>query len=148
MAYDGSVKFDTKIDSAGFQRDLGKMKSAAKTAFTAIGAAATGAVVASAKIGIGFESAFAGVKKTVNATDDQLAKLRDGIRGMAKEIPSSANEIAGIAEAAGQLGIKTDNILTFTRTMADLGVSNNARNFHQCRFSRVRSIPYCARNAA
>ena len=46
MAYDGSVKFDTKIDSAGFQRDLGKMKSAAKTAFTAIGAAATGAVVA------------------------------------------------------------------------------------------------------
>ena len=125
MAYDGSVKFDTKIDSAGFQRDLGKMKSAAKTAFTAIGAAATGAVVASAKIGIGFESAFAGVKKTVNATDDQLAKLRDGIRGMAKEIPSSANEIAGIAEAAGQLGIKTDNILTFTRTMADLGVATN-----------------------
>ena len=125
MAYDGSVKFDTKIDSAGFQRDLGKMKSAAKTAFTAIGAAATGAVVASAKIGIGFESAFAGVKKTVNATDDQLATLRDGIRDMAKEIPSSANEIAGIAEAAGQLGIKTDNILTFTRTMADLGVATN-----------------------
>lgn len=125
MAYDGSVKFDTKIDSAGFQRDLGKMKSAAKTAFTAIGAAATGAVVASAKIGIGFESAFAGVKKTVNATDDQLAKLRDGIRDMAKEIPSSANEIAGIAEAAGQLGIKTDSILSFTRVMSDLGVATN-----------------------
>ena len=52
MAYDGSVKFDTKIDSAGFQRDLGKMKSAAKTAFTAIGAAATGAVVASAPIAV------------------------------------------------------------------------------------------------
>jgi len=125
LAYDGSVKFDTKIDSAGFQRDLGKMKSAAKTAFTAIGAAATGAVVASAKIGIGFESAFAGVKKTVNATDDQLAKLRDGIRDMAKEIPSSANEIAGIAEAAGQLGIKTDSILSFTRVMSDLGVATN-----------------------
>ena len=125
MAYDGSVKFDTKIDSAGFQRDLGKMKSAAKTAFTAIGAAAAGAVVASAKIGIGFESAFAGVKKTVNATDDQLAKLRDGIRDMAKEIPSSANEIAGIAEAAGQLGIKTDSILSFTRVMSDLGVATN-----------------------
>lgn len=125
MAYDGSVKFDTKIDSAGFQRDLGKMKSAAKTAFAAVGAAAAGAVVASAKIGIGFESAFAGVKKTVNATDDQLAKLRDGIRDMAKEIPSSANEIAGIAEAAGQLGIKTDSILSFTRVMSDLGVATN-----------------------
>lgn len=125
MAYDGSVKFDTKIDSAGFQRDLGKMKSAAKTAFAAVGAAAAGAVVASAKIGIGFESAFAGVKKTVNATDDQLATLRDGIRDMAKEIPSSANEIAGIAEAAGQLGIKTDSILSFTRVMSDLGVATN-----------------------
>lgn len=76
-------------------------------------------------VGISFESAFAGVKKTVNATDEQLATLRDGIRQMAKEMPTSADEIAAVAEAAGQLGIQTDNILSFTETMVMLGDSTN-----------------------
>ena len=44
---------------------------------------------------------------------------------MAKQLPASAAEIAGVAEAAGQLGIKTENILGFTRVMIDLGVSTN-----------------------
>ncbi|WIV10545.1 phage tail tape measure protein [Proteiniborus sp. MB09-C3] len=80
---------------------------------------------ASLKFGIDFESAFAGVKKTVDATDEQLSRLSDGIRNMAKEIPSSATAIAGVAEAAGQLGIQTNNILGFTRVMIDLGEATN-----------------------
>lgn len=44
---------------------------------------------------------------------------------MAKEMPTSAVEIAGVAEAAGQLGIQTDNILGFTKTMVMLGDSTN-----------------------
>ena len=40
---------------------------------------------------------------------------------MSKEIPSSAEDIAAVAESAGQLGIQTDNILGFTRTIIDLG---------------------------
>lgn len=72
-----------------------------------------------------YESAFAGVRKTVDATEEQFKTLSDGIREMAKELPASANEIAGIAEVAGQLGIKTEDILKFTRTMADLGVATN-----------------------
>lgn len=44
---------------------------------------------------------------------------------MAKELPASATEIAGVAEAAGQLGIETENILKFTRTMIDLGEATN-----------------------
>lgn len=72
-----------------------------------------------------FESAFAGVIKTVDATDAQLEQIRQGIRDMAKELPASATEIAGVAEAAGQLGIETENILEFTRTMIDLGEATN-----------------------
>lgn len=44
---------------------------------------------------------------------------------MAKEIPASAIAIAEVAEAAGQLGIETDNILDFTRVMIDLGEATN-----------------------
>ena len=80
---------------------------------------------AAVKAGIDFESAFAGVKKTVDATPKQLSKMRQEIRDMAKEIPMAATEIAGIAESAGQLGIKTKNITKFTKTMADLSVSTN-----------------------
>lgn len=80
---------------------------------------------AAVKAGIDFESAFAGVKKTVDATPKQLSKMRQEIRDMSKEIPMAATEIAGIAESAGQLGIKTKNITKFTKTMADLSVSTN-----------------------
>lgn len=80
---------------------------------------------ASTKTAVDFESAFAGVKKTVDATDAELAKLGQGIRDMAKEMPPAATEIAGVAEAAGQLGIKTPNILDFTKTMVMLGDSTN-----------------------
>ena len=44
---------------------------------------------------------------------------------MAKELPASHEEIAGVAEAAGQLGIQTDNVVSFTKTMIDLGESTN-----------------------
>ncbi|MBE6012082.1 MAG: phage tail tape measure protein [Lachnospiraceae bacterium] len=74
---------------------------------------------------IEFESAFAGVSKTVEASVDELSEIKNGIREMATEIPASVVEISAVAEAAGQLGIHTPNILKFTRVMADLGVATN-----------------------
>ena len=79
----------------------------------------------SAKAAIDFESAFAGVKKTVDASEKDLKRLEVGIRDMAKEMPTAATEIAGVAEAAGQLGIKTPDILDFTKTMVMMGDSTN-----------------------
>lgn len=72
-----------------------------------------------------WESAFAGVQKTVDGTEQQMAGLASGLRDLSKEIPTTANDLASIAEAAGQLGIQTPNILEFTRTMADLGEATN-----------------------
>lgn len=72
-----------------------------------------------------FESAFAGVVKTVDGTAEQMSALRQGIIDMANEIPASREQIAAVGEAAGQLGIETDNILDFTRVMIDLGESTN-----------------------
>ena len=77
------------------------------------------------KSAIDFETAFAGVEKTVDASDDELAQLSDDIRNLAKEIPATTTEIAGVAEAAGQLGIATEDIMSFTKVMIDLGNSTN-----------------------
>lgn len=80
---------------------------------------------ASIKLASDFESSFAGVRKTVNATKEEFARLSTGMRDLSKEIPVNVNELNRIGEAAGQLGIKTGNILEFTRVMAALGVATN-----------------------
>jgi len=77
------------------------------------------------KSAVDFETAFTGVEKTVDATEEQLQQLKQGIKDMANEIPSTTTEISAVAEAAGQLGIETDNILSFSKAMIDLGNSTN-----------------------
>lgn len=79
-----------------------------------------------------FESSFTGVIKTVNDATDEFGnltvigeQLRQGFRDMAQEIPINVNELNRIGEAAGQLGIESENILDFTRVMADLGQTTN-----------------------
>ena len=94
--------------------------------------AAAGALAGAGTAAVQFESAFAGVKKTSDEVFDANGKcvysyqqLEDGIRSMAKEIPASTTEISEVAEAAGQLGIKTQDVLGFTRVMIDMGNSTN-----------------------
>ena len=79
----------------------------------------------SLKAAIDFEDAFAGVRKTVEATEEEFAVLRQGLRDMTKELPITHGELAKIAEAAGQLGIQKEGILEFTRVMAGLGIATN-----------------------
>ncbi|WP_019148463.1 phage tail tape measure protein [Timonella senegalensis] len=72
-----------------------------------------------------WESAWAGVTKTVNGTEKEMASLETGLRGLTKVLPSTHEEIAGVAESAGALGVATKDILGFTRTMVDLGETTN-----------------------
>lgn len=72
-----------------------------------------------------FESSFAGVRKTVDASEPRLQELSDAFRQMSLRIPVNVNEINRVAEAAGQLGIQTDALEGFTETMLHLGVTTN-----------------------
>lgn len=81
---------------------------------------------------ISWESAFAGVKKTNDEVVDSngnvvysYSDLEKGLRDLATKLPASHQEIANVAEAAGQLGIKTENVVSFTKTMVDMGESTN-----------------------
>ena len=89
-------------------------------------------VTAVTKAAVSWESAFAGVKKTndeVTNSNGQViysyADLETGLRNLSKELPSSHTEIAAVAEAAGQLGIKTQDVVSFTKVMLDMGESTN-----------------------
>ena len=74
---------------------------------------------------IQWESAWAGVTKTVDGTPKQMAAIEAGLRGLAQILPASHEEIAAVAEAAGALGVKSKDVVGFTKTMVDLGETTN-----------------------
>jgi phage tail tape measure protein, TP901 family len=117
------VKLDKGFD--GIVRTGEKCFSAIASAAGVASMAVAAATAASVYEGSQFESAFAGVKKTVDATAEEYAALRQNILDMTREIPSSASDIAGVMEIAGQLGIATESLTEFTETMINLGVSTN-----------------------
>lgn len=70
---------------------------------------------------VNFESAFAGVAKTWNGSEEDLAAYSDTIKEMALRLPSTTTEIAKVSETAAQLGIKSKDMEKFTETMIGLG---------------------------
>lgn len=78
------------------------------------------------KAAMDWESSWAGVTKTVDATSTtSLPQLEGSLRELARTLPATHTEIAGVAEAAGQLGIKADDVAGFTATMIHLGETTN-----------------------
>lgn len=84
-----------------------------------------GAAAMAVKTNIDFENAFTGVEKTVNMSGAELEKFKDKIVDMTNEMPQTVEELSGVAEAAGQLGIENENLVDFTDTMVRLGDSTN-----------------------
>ena len=74
---------------------------------------------------VSFESAMAGVAKTTDLSDTELAQMGQSIKDLTTQIPITATEFAGIVEIAGQLGIQKDKLLEFSTVMANLGVATN-----------------------
>ncbi len=95
----------------------GKIKEIAKVAITEA---------------IDYETAFTGVKKTVDEVVDANGKvivsyedLSNSIKKMSTETASSKEAIAAVMENAGQLGVSADYIENFTKTMVMLGDTTN-----------------------
>ena len=136
----GLVKAKNNI--AGFAKANDKTLRDIKNAFRDAGLiiAAFGAL--SIKAAVDFESAFAGVRKTVDATEKEFAQLREGLIQLSKEIPISAKELAKIQEIAGQLGVRgVKNLTQFTKNVALIAkttdLTEEAASFA---FARISSI--------
>lgn len=111
-------------DKRRHQAQLSAMASVGR-GFLAMGAAAAVGLGLAGKAAMDWESAWAGVTKTADGSKAEVAALEGQLRDLARTLPATHEEIAGVAEAAGQLGVKARDIAGFTKTMIDLGVSTN-----------------------
>jgi TP901 family phage tail tape measure protein len=106
-------------------RGLGQVGTGLDRIATRGAIAAAAGLTAVVTAAVSFEDAFAGVRKTVDATEDQFGQLEDRLREMARTMPVSFEELAGIAEAGGALGIAFDGLDEFTKVVADLAATTD-----------------------
>lgn len=97
-----------------------------------ITAAMVGLAAVSTATAISVEDAFAGVIKTTDGLSDEYGNLNQageamklGFRDLAKETPASVESLMKIGELGGQLGIGSEQLLGFSKTIAGIGVSTN-----------------------
>ena len=110
--------FGKSCDS--ISKNLNKAEKLLSTTLTTpIAALGTAAIKAS----IDFESSFASVRKTVDATEAQFEQLADTSKKMSTEVAAGTDEINEVMAAGGQLGVATEHLSDFTRVMIDLGNS-------------------------
>ncbi|MGF9694691.1 phage tail tape measure protein [Rhizobium sp. 0TCS1.26] len=78
---------------------------------------------ATAGSAIAFESAFADVRKVVDANEEQFDNMRRTIRQMSTELPIAANDIAALFAAAGESGVATGDLKSFSEMAARVGIA-------------------------
>ena len=120
--------FAAKMDA--WSTNLGKtgktMQSVGKTLTGYITTPVVGLGGFAMKSSIEFEDAFAGVRKTVDATEEEYRQLEQAVKEMSSnEVPSDPAEISEVMATAGQLGIYTENLRDYSKTMIDLGESTD-----------------------
>lgn len=72
-----------------------------------------------------FESAMAGVKRTVGGTDEFIGEMGDHFKELSTQIPITTSELGNIATTAGQLGVARDRVEGFTVVMAKLATTTD-----------------------
>lgn len=114
----------TEAATAKYEKQASAMRDVGGV-LTTVGAVAVAATALAVKAAIDWETAWAGVTKTVDGSAEQMAELEASLRGLARELPATHTEIAAVAEAAGQLGVAREDVAEFTRTMINLGETTN-----------------------
>lgn len=107
---------------------LGNVASAAEKAAQAlkpISMISAAGIAGATAAAINFEDAWVGVTKTVDGTPEQMAAINSGLKDLALNTASSYENLAHYAELGGQMGVATDSILGFTKTIAMLGDTTN-----------------------
>lgn len=122
MAFDGTLKFDTKLDSTGLNSGMSKLGSMASKGFSAVGklvgvttAAVTAFGASALKAGGDFSS---GMSKVEAIAGDALTRDMDGLRDAADRLGVAFNSNCSDAENAMKVlesqALKTASTSSFT----------------------------------
>lgn len=118
MAYDGSIKIDTKIDTSGFNSGIEKMKSIANkgvsamtTSFAAVTAGIMAGATAAVTVGSSFEAAMSKVSAISGSTGDDLQALTDKAKEMGAKTKFTASESAEALQYMAMAGWDTKAML-------------------------------------
>ena len=124
----GELFATLNLDTSGFNTSITSATNLATSEGKAISAILGGIKLGKELVdsAIDFETAFAGVKKTVDETAlTSYEDLEKQIRKLSTELPATAEEIARIYELSGQLGIGANDLENFSRVMINLGETTN-----------------------
>lgn len=118
MAYDGSIKIDTSIDTKDFSSGVSKLQTIAQkgvsvisTAFATVTAAIAAGGTAAVAVGSSFETAMSKVSAISGATGDDLISLTDKAKEMGAKTKFSASESAQALQYMSMAGWDTQSML-------------------------------------
>lgn len=114
-------------------QDIGARAESAGSALTrTVTAATAGLGLVALKTSMDYETAFAGVRKTVDMTEEQYASLYAATKELAGTSPVGAEQLFEIEMLGGQLGIVGDatedaqgTLLDFSRTVSGLDIATD-----------------------
>lgn len=121
--YDGTLKFDTSIDSSGFSSGLSKLGSAATKGLAAAGTALAGVSGYALKVGSDFEAAMSRVAGISGATGKDLERLEETAKELGSTTKFSATEAAEAMENLASAGFTTNEIIDATPGLMDLAAA-------------------------
>lgn len=131
LSYDGTLKFDTSLDSSGFQDGIskiggmaGKAIKATTTILAGAGTAIAGLGTAAIKVGSDFEAQMARVQAISGATGAELEELKDLAVQLGADTAFSAKEAAEGMENLASAGFTTAEIMDAMPGMLDLAASS------------------------
>jgi len=118
MGYDGSLKFDTKLDTAGFAKGISEITGISEKgyetvtrSFLGISAGIAGIAGAAVKTTADFDAQMSKVSAISGATGKDFDDLRDKAREMGAKTKFSATESAEAMEYMAMAGWKTGDML-------------------------------------
>lgn len=86
--------------------------------WTLVSAAALGASAAAVMVGASYESALSQVQRTSQTTGAEFQQLSDDLIQISQDMPVAFSDVAGIASLAGQLGVASESVASFSETVA------------------------------
>ena len=120
---DGSLIFDTALDSNGLTSGLSKASSLVAKGIATIGATILAGTATAIKFGSEFETSMAKVSTMVDTTKVNMEQFNKGIINMSNSTGKSATELSDAMYSALSAGVDTGNALQFVEQSSKLATA-------------------------